>query len=315
MMENIIGLDFGGTSVKIGVVTPQGELLKRDMIPVKSLTDFDVLLSPVLSWIENYLRENRSVKIDAVGIGTPGFIDKNTNVLIAGSENLPAIKHHSIANIIEKKFNIPAFADNDATCAAAGELIFGVGKDYSDFILITLGTGIGGGLVLNGRVYRGFRGFAGELGHVCVDPNGPQCNCGGRGCFEQYSSGPAMVREYKRMIKNRGIDISEEITPKLIFDRAKDGEEVALLVVEEASHKIAQVFGTLLNVLNVEALVIGGGISKAGTIITDKVKKYLPDFVWPELLKGVDVLIAKLQNDAGVLGAAAQAIERLRNDI
>ncbi len=314
-MENIIGLDFGGTSVKVGVVTPDGNFLKRDLIPINSLTDFDVVISPVLSWIESYLKENHDVKIDAVGIGTPGFIDKNTNVLIAGSENLPAIKHHSIAKIIEERFGIPSFADNDATCAAAGELVFGAGKDYSDFILITLGTGIGGGLVLNGKVYRGFKGFAGELGHVCVDPNGPQCNCGGRGCFEQYSSGPAMVKEYMRMIRNRGIEVSQEITPKLIFDRAKIGEEIALLVVEEACHKIAQVFGTLLNVLNVKALIIGGGISRAGNIITDKVKKYLPDFVWPELLRGVDVLIAKLQNDAGVLGAAAQAIERLRDDI
>ncbi len=314
-MKNIIGLDFGGTSVKVGVVTPEGRLLKKDLIPINSLTDFDAVISPVLSWIGDFLRENSEIGIDAVGIGTPGFIDKKTNILIAGSENLPAIKSHSIAGVIEEKFGIPSFADNDATCAAAGELIFGVGREYSDFIMITLGTGIGGGLVLNGKVYRGFRGFAGELGHVCVDPNGPQCNCGGRGCFEQYSSGPAMVREYKRMINNRGIEISEEITPKLIFDRAKGGEEVALLVVEEACHKIAQVFGTLLNVLNVRALVIGGGISKAGSIITDKVKKYLPDFVWPELLRGVDVVIAKLQNDAGVLGAAAQAIERLRNDI
>ncbi len=313
-MSNFIGLDFGGTSVKVGVVSDSGKILRSDIIPVKSLSDFDKVMSPVIDWIDRFLKEGK-ISIDAVGIGTPGFVDKETKVLIAGSENLPAIKHHSIARIIEDTFHLPAFADNDATCAIAGELVFGAGKNYSDFVMITLGTGIGGGLVLNGRVYRGFRGFAGEIGHICIDPNGPHCNCGSRGCFEQYASGPAIVREYKRMIKNRGINIEEEITPKFIFDRAKEGGELELLLVEDVCHKIAQAFGTLLNVLNVEAFIIGGGISRAGSIISSTVKKYLPDFVWPELLKGVDVVIAELQNNAGILGAAAQAMERLRDAI
>ena len=309
-MDNIIGLDFGGTSVKAGLVNSNGKIIRRETITIDANGSFEEIMSPVIKWIHK-VAENNKNNIKAVGIGTPGFTDKDSGLLIAGSENIPALQGHSIPLLIEKETGIKAFADNDATCAAAGELMFGMGKNYSNFVMITLGTGIGGGLVLNSRVYRGRDGFAGEIGHMCLDPGGPQCNCGSRGCFEQYASGPAMVRLYNEKLKKRGIKARESITPKEIFEAGKRKESVALDTIDQVGYRIAQAFGTLLNILNVNACIIGGGISRAGDLLKINVIKHLPDFVWPQLLRDVAIEIAALQNDAGILGAAAQAYERL----
>ena len=312
-MDCFIGVDFGGTSVKLGVITGEGVILKKNIVTIGSADSFEKIMHPVAEWVQSYLKNNDKNNVKAIGIGTPGFIDKRTNILISGSENVPALKKHSVANILYEKTGIPAYQDNDGTCAAAGESVFGNGKNYSDFVMITLGTGIGGGLVLNGKVYRGSKGFSGEIGHICLDPNGIWCNCGSRGCFEQYASGPAIVRNYANKLLKRGIVTNEEITPKYIFIRAKSKDEIALEVIEEAGYRIAQAFGTLLNVLNLEAFIIGGGISRSGNMLLPVINKYLPDFVWPQLKEGVEIEIAKLQNDAGIMGAAAMAFERMNN--
>ncbi|MCD6122583.1 MAG: ROK family protein [Spirochaetales bacterium] len=314
-MDNFIGVDFGGTSVKIGIVSSEGKLLKKDIIAINSKDEFKNIINPVKGWIKNYFKNEDKQKVKAIGVGTPGFIDKRNGVLVSGSENIPMLKGHAAAKILEDFTGIPAYQDNDGTCAAAGELMFGKGKKYKDFVMITLGTGIGGGLVLNGKIYRGAKGFAGEIGHMCLDPNGVWCNCGSRGCFEQYASGPAMVSNFENKLIKRNIEINEEITPKYIFETANLTKEItgeiAKEVIEDAGLKIAQAFGTLLNILNLEAFIIGGGISKSGELLLPYVKKHLPDFVWPELGKDVDVMIAELQNNAGIMGAAAMAYERL----
>ena len=209
-----------------------------------------------------------------------------------------------------KCFGVPALADNDATCAATGELVFGAGRSYRNFALITIGTGIGGGLVLDGRVFRGARGYAGELGHMCLDPHGPWCICGSRGCFEQYSSGSALQASYNRKAAKRGLHPAP--TVKVVVDKATEGDPLAVQVIQEAAARIAQAFGTLANILNLEACIVGGGVSRAGNILLDPIRARLPDFCWPPIGRSVEVRAAELYNDAGVLGAAAQVIERLQ---
>lgn len=315
-MDNFIGVDIGGTSVKIGVVTSEGKLLKKDIIEINPKAEYEEIITPVKDWIQLFLKNEFKRSINAIGIGTPGFIDKRTGVLVSGSENVPMLKKHATAKLLEDFTGIPAYQDNDGTCATAGELMFGKGQKYKDFVMITLGTGIGGGLVLNGKIYRGSKGFAAEIGHMCLDPNGSWCNCGSRGCFEQYASGPAIVKNYTNKLIKRGIEINENITAKYIFDNAYTNKkilgEIAREVIEETGLKIAQAFGTLLNILNLEAFIIGGGISKSGELLLPSIKRHLFDFVWPELGKDVAIMIAGLQNDAGIMGAAAMAYERLR---
>ncbi len=188
---------------------------------------------------------------------------------------------------------------------------FGAGRDFSSFVLITVGTAIGGGLVLDGKVYRGWRGFAGEIGHLCVNHDGLWCNCGSRGCLEQYASGTAMLRVYAEKLRKRGQDPDGSLTARDVVDRAKAGDPCARDTVEEAGMWIAQAFGSLLNVLDVEACIVGGGVSEAGEILLEPIRRHLPDQCWPQIGTGVVVRAAELRNDAGILGAAAQAYERL----
>ena len=248
----------------------------------------------------------------AVGIGTPGFIDKETGTVVGGCENIPALQGRSPSERIARSFGVPSFTDNDATCAAAGELSFGAGRTLGSFVLMTLGTGIGGGLVLDGRVFRGSRGFAAEIGHLCVDPNGLWCNCGSRGCLEQYASGPGMVRLHAERLAKRRMPVPiPPYTPKDIVDMARAGDRLAMDTLEDSGRWISQAFGSILNILDLEACIVGGGISQAGEILLEPIRRHLPDFTWPIVREGVSILAAELKNDAGILGAAAQAIDRL----
>lgn len=310
-VEFAVGVDFGGTSAKVGLVGRGGEILGRDLVEIDPRADFRHIVDPVADRIRALVR--RSVpggRPLAVGLGTPGFVDSRTGVVMSGAENIPALKGNSVAAALGEALGLPAFADNDATCAAAGELCFGAGKSLRHFALVTLGTGVGGGLVLDGRVYRGSRGFAGEIGHICLDPGGLWCNCGSRGCLEQYASAPAIARIFREKLGKREREAWEP-TAKDVFQRAAQGDPEARDAVEEAARSLAQAFGTLLNVLNLEAFLIGGGVSQAGEQLCAPVRRHLPDFTWPTLARETRILTAALLNDAGLLGAAATAYDRI----
>jgi glucokinase len=253
------------------------------------------------------------VRLVTIGIGTPGFIDKKEGLLIGGCNNIPSLQRRSVQQYLAGSFRVPAFAENDATAAAAGELAFGAGKRFASFALITVGTAIGGGLVLGGKVYRGSRGFAAEIGHLCVNRDGLWCDCGSRGCFEQYASATAIARIYAEKLRKRGLTETEAISAKTVTDRARAGDPLAKDVIEETGEIMAQAFGSLLNVLDLEACIVGGGVSEAGDILLEPIRRRLPDHCWPQICQGVKVVAAELRNDAGILGAAAQAFERIQD--
>lgn len=295
--------------MKVGVVDSTGVIVARESVAVDPRASFRVTMDSIVTCLEGTLRATGR-QLAGIGVGTPGFTDKDSGVLVEGCRNIPNLQGNSIKSHLEGVFRVPTVVDNDATSAAAGELLFGVGRKYRDFVLITLGTGVGGGLVLDGRVYRGARGFAGEIGHTCVDPNGLWCNCGSRGCLEQYASATAIIRLYREKSMKRGGTPPETMTARQVFDAAAAGDTCAADAIEGAAEKIAQSFGTLLNTLNLEACVIGGGVSQAGEAIVAPVRRHLPDYAWP-LLAGADIVLAELGNDAGILGAAAGVLDRL----
>ena len=312
-MELAAGIDFGGTSAKIGLVDRAGRILGRAHVTMDARESFEGIVDPVVRTLQDLIaRDAKGGTVSTIGICTPGFIDKSDGSLIGGCNNIPSLQRRSVQQYMQGLFRIPAFAENDATSAAAGELAFGAGRRFSNFVLITVGTAIGGGLVFDRGVYRGWKGFAGEIGHICVSPNGLWCNCGSRGCFEQYASGSAILRVYGEKLRKRGIDCPECRSPRDVVDRARAGDRLALDTLEEAGGWIAQAFGTLLNVLNLEACLVGGGVSEAGDILLQPIRRHLADHCWPQIGEGVEVLAAELRNDAGILGAAAQAFERLQ---
>ena len=309
------GIDFGGTAAKIGIVDEKGNLTATERVEISAGDGYDDIFGKVANKIRSRCGK-LGVSLEAIGIGSPGFIDRSEGRVLQGSENLPVFKNRSLVKNLSDDFALPVFADNDANCAAAGELKFGVGAGYESFVMITLGAGVGGALVLKGKVFRGTRGLAGEIGHICLDPQGPFCTCGSRGCFEQYVSASAIERSYVEKCGKRAtwpveLTGAESITAEIVFQRACEGDACAVEVVRETGRHIARVFGNLVNVFNPEACIIGGGISAAGEELLEPVTEYIADFAWPLPLSGVKIHTAALQNEAGILGAAAQCLERL----
>ena len=311
-MELAAGIDFGGTSAKIGLVDRGGRILARSQVSMDARESFEGIVEPVARSLRELIaRDSGGAPVRTIGICTPGFIDKSDGNLIGGCNNIPSLQHRSVQRYLADRFGVPAFAENDATSAAAGELAFGAGRKFASFVFITVGTAIGGGLVFDRKVYRGSKGFAGEIGHLCVVPGGLWCNCGSRGCFEQYASGTAILRVYREKTQKRGQACLGCESPRDVVERARGGDRLALDTLEEAGSWIAQAFGTLLNVLNVQACLVGGGVSEAGDLLLEPIRRHLPDHCWSQIGEGVQVLAAELRNDAGILGAAAQAFERL----
>ncbi len=309
------GIDFGGTAAKIGIVDENGNLSATDRVEISTGDGYDDIFGKVADKIRSRCGE-LGVSLAGIGIGSPGFIDRSKGNVLQGSENLPVFKNRSLVKNLSDDFALPVFADNDANCAAAGELKFGIGVGYESFVMITLGAGVGGALVLDGKVFRGTRGLAGEIGHICLDAQGPFCTCGSRGCFEQYASASAIERSYLTKCGKRAIgpvdpNAEEPVTAEVVFQRASEGDNYAIEVVRETGRHIARVFGNLVNVFNPEACIIGGGISAAGEELLGPVTEYIADFAWPLPLSGVKIHTAALQNEAGILGAAAQCLDRL----
>jgi len=310
------GVDFGGTAAKVGIVDEKGKLFGTERLEIAPGQSYEDIFGMVAHCIRRRCRQ-LSVDVTAIGIGSPGFIDRNEGRVLQGSENLPAFKNRSLVKYLSEDFMLPVFADNDANCAAAGELQFGIGVGYDSFVMITLGAGVGGALVLEGRVFRGTRGLAAEIEHLCLDAQGPFCSCGSRGCFEQYASASAIERSYREKIAKRGSGVSvdpaelQSISAETVFQRAQAGDPWAGEVVQETARHIARVFGNMVNIFNPQACIIGGGISAAEKELLQPIQDYIADFAWPLPLEGVKIHIAALQNEAGVLGAAAQCLERL----
>jgi glucokinase len=311
-MEYAAGIDFGGTSAKIGLVLRDGTILAKDSVGMDPRATFEGIMDPVERCLRGLSRAaGAGSRLATIGIGTPGFIDKSEGLIMSGCENIPSLRRQSVQRHLAAAFGVPSFAENDATAAAAGELAFGAGRKLKSFVLITVGTAIGGGLVLDGKVYRGSRGFAAEIGHLCVVRDGLWCGCGSRGCFEQYASGTAIARVYAEKLRKRGSEVPAGLEPKHVVERALAGDPLALDTLEGAGQWIAQAFGSILNILDLEACLVGGGVSSAGDMLLAPIRRHLPDHCWPQICDGVQVLAAELRNDAGILGAAAQAFERM----
>jgi glucokinase len=307
-MNAIAGIDIGGTAIKIGLVSEQGAVLSKTSIPYDPKKSFEDLVESVCKSIQSLVSSPKA-DLKAIGISSPGYAEPGTGILIDGANNVPALQGRSLPGALGGRFGLPAFIDNDGTCAATGELLFGAGRNFRSFVLITLGTGIGGGVVINRQPVTGRDGQPPEIGAICLDPNGPVNYSGVPGTFERLACSSGMVENYRKF----GGKGDAGITPQDIFDMAAGGEEAAKLAIDQEGRYIAQAFGIMINLLNLEACIIGGGISAAGQPLLDAVRKHLPSFTWPNLYRKSQVLLAQMGNDAGLIGAAAMATQRLES--
>ncbi|WP_307892000.1 ROK family glucokinase [Bacillus swezeyi] len=303
----LVGIDLGGTTVKLAFVSAYGEIQHKWEIPTdKSGNTVTLSIAKAIdSKLEEIGKPKRILKW--IGMGAPGPVDTETGIVYKttnmGWENYP-LKDH-----LEAETGLPAVIENDANIAALGEMWKGAGDGAKDLFLVTLGTGVGGGIIVNGEIVHGKNGAGGEIGHICsVAEGGAPCNCGKTGCIETIASATGIVRIAKEKVEGGGCESVltgfPDLTARHIFQAAEQNDPAAVQVVEYVTNHLGLVLANLASSLNPSKIVIGGGVSKAGEILRSKVENSFGKYVFPRAGEAADIVIASLGNDAGVIGGA-----------
>lgn len=313
-MAKRIGIDVGGTNVKIALVDDNGKIIYSNSVPTYAKMGYEYTVNNIKQAIKDLMKETNTTPSDIEGIGFdfPGQVDCKTGV-VKLAPNIPGWVNVPIAQMIEDEFHIPTRIDNDVRCAALGELKFGAGRGCENFICITVGTGIGSGIVINGKVVRGATNAAGELGHIKLQMNGgPICGCGDTGCLEAFASGPAIVAMAQDYIKGgkstkfREMAAVEggEITPYMVAKAAEEGDPVAKRIFEIVGEYIGIGLTSVINLLNPERVIIGGGVAESGELLLGPIKKTIKERAMVVAGNAVEIVPAQLGNSAGVIGAS-----------
>ncbi|MGE5402200.1 MAG: ROK family protein [Ignavibacteriales bacterium] len=307
----VIGVDLGGTSIKVGVVSKEGKLVKKVFVDTLASQGPKVVVNQIKKGIDLVIGDYKK-EVGGIGIGSPGVVSMKKGT-VENPPNLPGWTKVPLGKLIEKEFNIRTVVENDANAAAVGELIFGAGKNFSDFVMVTLGTGVGGGIIIDGKLYRGEKGAAGELGHMTIDYNGPKCNCGSYGCIETYVGNNYLVeRVNKELQSGKATKIYDlldnnlnNLTPKVVFDAAQLGDEFAKSVIVETGSYLGYALTSVINLLDIDKILIGGGVAGFGVLLFDSIRDTIRQRVLKPLAPRIKVLPAKLKNEAGIKGASA----------
>ena len=306
----VIGIDLGGTFIKAALVDSRGRILARMKRPTEAAMGRERVVDNVFSIVRDLKAISRSLGgISALGMGIPGVIDIRRGV-ISTSPNLPGWENIPIRKMLSRRVGMPLYLENDANAAALGEKWMGAGKDVQNFCFITLGTGVGGGLVLDGRIWHGADGMAGEVGHMTIDPHGPRCNCGNRGCLEMYASTKAlqrMIRQAQSSGKRSrffGQIRDKEISGDVIHRAAKGGDRVSRDAFARMGSALGIGIASLVNLLNLEKVVVGGGLSAAWKFFLPTLREEVAARAFAAPVRRVRIVRATAGEDAGVLGAA-----------
>jgi glucokinase len=309
----LVGVDLGGTTTKIAFLSKYGELLHKWEIPTDKSDNGKNIIVDIAKAIDRKLEEldQSKAKLIGIGMGAPGPVDMSKGIIYE-AVNLGWDKNTPLKDLLEVETGLPAVIDNDANCAALGEMWKGAGDGAKDLVCVTLGTGVGGGVITNGDIVHGVKGAAGEIGHITVVAQGGfQCNCGKTGCLETVASATGVVRLANEKLDSTTVpsslrDIWNEyqvISAKDVFDAAGKNDELAQSVVDQLAFYLGMALANLGNVLNPEKIVLGGGVSKSGEILLKPVMNYFEQFSFPTVRTSTRLSIATLGNDAGVIGA------------
>ncbi|HIY57160.1 MAG TPA: ROK family glucokinase [Candidatus Tetragenococcus pullicola] len=319
MQENkIIGIDLGGTTVKFAILTVEGEIQQKWSIDTNILDEGSHIVDDIVTSINHHLDLYQLTPKDflGIGMGTPGSVDREKGTVI-GAYNLNWKTLQPVREKIEKGTGIAFALDNDANVAALGERWKGAGENDPNVVFITLGTGVGGGIIMEGNLLHGNAGCAGEIGHITVDPDGFDCTCGKKGCLETVSSATGVVNVARDLSEEyagdsqlkRQLDDGQGITSKDVFDLAKANDPFALMVVDKVCYYLGLACGNIGNLLNPSSIVLGGGVSAAGEFLRSRVEAYFKTFTFPQVKESTEIKLAQLGNDAGVIGAAFLALD------
>lgn len=315
MDELVVAVDLGGTQIRAAVLDAEGKVMAR----VVRLTKAEEGLSPVLGRIREAIHETLAQaplgKIRAIGVGSPGPLDPFRGIVRSAS-NLPGWRDVPLRAILEEEFPLPVHLGNDANVAALAEQIFGGGKGLDNLIYLTISTGIGGGIIADGKLLLGTEGLAAEVGHMVLEPEGPRCTCGKLGCLQALASGVAIAREAAKVVKGGAKTLigelvegdASKISAKVVSEAAAKGDEVALKILAQAGFHIGLGIVNLVHLFNPQAVIIGGGVSKAGPNLFDPIRRTVRERALPSFQGELTIQPSALGDDVGLLGAAALAL-------
>lgn len=311
-MKLYIGVDLGGTNIGAGIVDEEGSILVKDEVPTGSSRPYDEIIKDMADLIGEILKQGgyELSDVESIGIGSPGCIDNEQGeVVFANNLNW---KHVPVREELQRHIDLPIYLENDANVAGLAEAVTGACKGVENSVTITLGTGVGSGIIIGGRPYSGSHGVGAELGHMIVRVDGVPCTCGNRGCFERYTSATALIREGKKVAKANPDSIIaksvegdlDKISAKTVIDAAKAGDEVALEVFDNYIYYLAMGIVTIINSFDPSIIAIGGGVSRAGDFLLDSLKEKVKEHIFYKDMPYADIRLSELGNDAGIIGAA-----------
>ncbi|MBI5117745.1 ROK family protein [Candidatus Poribacteria bacterium] len=316
-----IGIDIGATEVKTGLVTRQGTLVSKERHETAKIASPAHFLDILNETVHRLLQSNALSKqsVGGIGIGAPGWVDYPHGI-VRELTNIPGWRDVPIVIQLQTATGLKSFVDNDANVMAVGELIHGAGRGHENFVCLTLGTGVGGAIVVDGKLYRGANGLAGEIGHMILDLNGPECACGARGCLERYVGNRFIIANALRKLEALAGPVHEnillsladnrpdKITPKILAEAAARGDALSLDVWRETGHYLGVALSVLVNLLNPECFIIGGGVARAGSVLFDPMRDTAARLAMNQLGKTTPIMEAELKEDAGLIGAATFAL-------
>lgn len=307
-----IGLDVGGTGIQIGVVDEEGRILEKGSIVTRIDLPFTEQVAQMAACaLDTLARSGHKLEeVVSIGAGVPGISQRDTGVVVY-CPNMNWV-HVPFREEFRKHIDRPVFIDNDATVAGLAESVAGVSAGTSSSVFLTLGTGVGGGIIIGGKVWSGAHGVGSEIGHMILELDGEPCTCGNHGCLERYCSATAIIRMAREQLKvHPGSAMMAmchsdpaKMNAKIVFDAAKDGDEVALKVFRRYVRYLGQAISNVVNFFDPEIIVLGGGVSKAGSFLLDAVRAEVPKYILYKELPFARIEIASLGSDAGIIGAA-----------
>lgn len=312
MQRFVVGVDLGGTKISVALSDLEGNVVSQTTVPTLASEGEMPVLNRIIECVEKVISEGNAKyeEIKAIGIGSPGPLDAEKGIIIY-TPNLP-FKNFNLVEPLRKKFEVPVFLDNDANVAAIGEYMFGAGKGSKNVVFFTVSTGVGGGAVLNGQIYRGHTSNALEIGHMTVTQDGPRCGCGNIGCVEATSSGTAIAKRGQEALDSK-VETSlrkydHKITSYEVFVEAAAGDPVCKDIIDTALNYLGIAVANAVTIFDPEYIIIGGGVSKAGDIVFDTVRKVVDKRCFKSMAESVKIVPAGLGTDAGVIGAVALAL-------
>lgn len=309
MSQFYIGVDLGGTKIYTAICNELGEIFNEEVIATEVDKGPEQIVDKIINSIKKVSKNIKAEEVKAIGIGSPGPLNIKEG-LIVSPPNLP-IRNFNIVDKIKSEFKLPTFLDNDANAATLGEYIFGAGKGTENMIYITASTGVGGGAILNGKIYRGSTSNALEIGHTTISRDGRVCGCGNRGCVESMSSGiyiEKMANDLMGEEKETTLKNYEKITAKEVFTEAAKGDQVSNYILSETLSYLGMAVANCANIFDPDKIIIGGGITKGGSIVLDKINEEVKNRSLEPIYKNCKIEKAQLGDRAGVIGAVALAM-------